>query len=153
MDNNRHDHWITSIEANLAKVTGLNVLSNFDLDKWQDYKFPFAFAELIPEDLIYPYEDFLNFEGNQNFIIWVGVNTTLGGDLRKVTSALTAQIEKAFRNWKIDSLTTSDFVLHGQRARINRVVPVSNIGATKYLFIIEGEIVYNQDWILDYHLQ
>lgn len=144
---NRHDHFIEAIEARLDTIAGLNIKTSFDVDAWKDYMFPYIYVEFLPEELYYPYEEGDSTDGKQAFIIWVGAETTTGGDLRKVCSALTHSIEKVFLDFEIDLLTTADFKLFTKGVKITGISQVGFSGETKIIYVIEGLIEYYQDWI------
>ncbi len=143
---NRHDYFIGMIESKLSLVTNLNILNSFDVDKIKDYEFPFCYVEIANETLEYPLEDYKDSEGIIDFLIWIGVETTSDGDLRKVNSALTLEIEKVFKNCEFDSLTLSDYILSETNPRITNIMQVQNIEEIKVLYVISGKINYSFSW-------
>ena len=145
---NRHEHFIGSIDTELDKISGLEILKIFNLDSWMEYSFPFAHTELSPEIINYRHEDYgSEFEGNQEFVVWVGVDDDNGDDLRNAYGSLVLLIEKAFKKYNIPNLTTSDFKLYIKSTKIKGIYPVLSGGDTKYLFLVNGEIHYELTWL------
>jgi hypothetical protein len=143
---NRHSHFITALETKLDTITNLNIITKFDLDNWANYEMPYAYVELAPDILTYQYEDFVDFDGVQDFVFWVGIETSADGDLRDTTATLTLSIEKAFKRFSIANLDTSNFTLTINSVRITGIHPVQNYGDSKIIYITTGDIKYSIVW-------
>jgi hypothetical protein len=153
MATNRQDYFIEAIETQLGYVDNLNVITKFNYQKWMDYKFPYAFVALSEDDFSHRYENYSQSctQGVQKFAIWLGIEDYSGGDIRKVFTNINFLVEKAFIDFEIPRLTTNDIQVDPESVLITGNLPVQNFEDTKFLFVVEGEIGYEHNWIADYH--
>ena len=146
MQTNRHDQFISQLETQIATITEFNVLTQFDANKWDSYLFPYIYVDLGPDKIDYEFENGVDFSGVQSFILIMGLDTSTDGDIRSRFSTINLKVEKIFKNWKIDNLSTSDFNLNIFHTRVLEIEPIRNYGQTKEIYIIYGEIKYLQTW-------
>lgn len=143
---NRHNYFIQELEALVEELSELNVLSRFELQKANEYQYPYCYVELQNEILDYPYEDFYNAKGEIDFVLWIGIETSSDGDLRTVYGDLTEKIESKFKGIEFDSLNATYYNIDSCHPRITGLYPVSNFTETRFLYVVTGKILYDISW-------
>jgi len=145
---NRHAHFVEKLETLLDTVSGLNILTVLNMNKWKDYQYPYAYVVLGPDETPPLYEDAGGTGGKIAFSIATGVSVASNEDIRAAGDTLIHLIEKAFRNYKMDELTVAgDFDLDNIVTRLTNLNPIPSDESTKQFFIIEGEITYDEEWL------
>jgi len=153
MATNKHSYFIEQIETVLNTITGLNILTKFDMSKWTSYKFPYAYTLLQVDDLEYEWEEAYNYNGTIDFAILLGTSVSQNGDVRLEVSEQMLEVEKAFKGFTIPDLETDDYTIVIKASRITNMAVVPFLDERKTLYEIDGQIIYELIWnASEYHI-
>jgi len=144
----RYAHFLEKLEAQLDLVPDLNVIGSFELEKYKNQKYPFAYIQLPNSVKGGGYENHISFDSDQTIDIWLGVECDTGASLRTVAFAMLHDIELQFKKFKIDGLTTVEFVLDKSGyVHLYNINLVHSDGDTRAIYLISGIFHYSYKWL------
>ena len=143
---NRHSYFLAEIEAYLDTITGLNIKHSFNLDKWKDVEFPYAYVQLLSDNINSEYEDDSKPNGEQLATIFLGVEGYADSDIRDISNELSKKVEYILREASSNDLTIANYyTISNIDYDLMTIENVYNIteGKVKNLFAVLVKITYS----------